>query len=60
MHGQRIPGHTAGIADRQARRQECVDRTVRHYAHRTVHDRCEQNGRGGGDARCETCELEGE
>ena len=59
MHGQRIPGRTAGIADREARCQQCGDCTVRHYAHRTVDDRCEQSGRGGGDARCEMCELEG-
>jgi hypothetical protein len=59
MHGQRIPGRSAGIADREARRQECGDRTVRHTAHQTVEDRCEQNGRCGGDARCEMCELEG-
>jgi hypothetical protein len=59
MHGQRMPGRVAGIADRPARAHGCGDRTVRHHAHRTVDDRCEQNGCCGGDARCETCELEG-
>ncbi len=60
MHRQRMPGRTAGIVDREARSQECGDRTVRDHAHRTVEDRCEQNGGCGGDARCEMCELEGE
>ena len=59
MHGQRMPGRTAEIADRQARAHGCGDRTVGHHAHRTVDDRCEQNGRGGGDTRCEMSELEG-
>ena len=59
MRRQRIPGRSAGIADREARRQECGDQTVRHYSHRTVHDRCVQNASGGGDACCAMCELEG-
>ena len=59
MHGQRMPGRTAGIADRQARPHGCGDRTVRHHAHRSVDDRREQNARGGGDTQCQMCELEG-